>query len=376
MQELARVGRENSDATVLFHAAMAKRLDLHPTDYKALGVLERRGAMSAGEIARITGLATASVTNLVDRLEQKGSCAGHDHPTAGESWWRPSRTASRRRPLFASTTRSLSELFRRYSEADLAVIADFLKRNAERLREDEEARVHATCRGRGAPMNPVLSIVVGLAAVGAGLWHTSWAIEAMRRVPKAPSRLPWAPAIPIEMIDVGGHRLRFIKTGQGPSLVLLHTLRTQLDLFAKVIPELSGTSRSTPWTIPGTASRTFRGRVMTPRSSPRRSRVSSNDSSFATSPWRASRSVERSRSSSPRVAIRVSRGWSPSTPTTTPRAGHGAQLGARLAGDPCISTSRDRRDGDADAELSHHEIGVSWRRRRRNIRPRSSRKCA
>ena len=88
-------------------------------------------------------------------------------------------------------------------------------------------------------MNPVLSIVVGLPAVGAGLWLASLAIEAMRRVPKTPSRLPWAPAIPIEMIDVGGHRLRFIKTGQGPSLVLLHTLRTQLDLFEKVIPELS-----------------------------------------------------------------------------------------------------------------------------------------
>ena len=132
-------------------------------------------------------------------------------------------------------------------------------------------------------------------------------------------QVAWAPAIPIEMIDVGGHRLRFIKTGQGPSLVLLHTLRTQLDLFAKVIPEL-GTSRSTPWTIPGTASRTFRGRY---------------DAAFFTAAvegfierlelrditWRASRSVERSRSSSPRVAIRVSRGWSPSTPTTTPRAG-------------------------------------------------------
>jgi pimeloyl-ACP methyl ester carboxylesterase len=87
-------------------------------------------------------------------------------------------------------------------------------------------------------MNPVL-IVLGLAAVGAGLWHASLAIEAMRRAPKPPSRLPWAPEIPIEMIDVGGHRLRFIKAGQGPSLVLLHTLRTQLDLFEKVVPELS-----------------------------------------------------------------------------------------------------------------------------------------
>jgi pimeloyl-ACP methyl ester carboxylesterase len=33
--------------------------------------------------------------------------------------------------------------------------------------------------------------------------------------------------------------MRYLKTGQGPVLVLLHTLRTQLDLFHKVIPELS-----------------------------------------------------------------------------------------------------------------------------------------
>jgi DNA-binding MarR family transcriptional regulator len=138
LQELARVGRENSDATVLFHAAMAKLLDLHPTDYKALGVLERRGAMSAGEIARITGLATASVTNLVDRLEQKGFVR-RKHDPSDRRRILVEAIADRvtsARPLFASTTRSLARLFRRYSEADLAVIADFLGRNAERLREE------------------------------------------------------------------------------------------------------------------------------------------------------------------------------------------------------------------------------------------------
>jgi DNA-binding MarR family transcriptional regulator len=138
LQELARVGRENSDATVLFHAAMAKLLDLHPTDYKALGVLERRGAMSAGEIARITGLATASVTNLVDRLEQKGFVR-RKHDPSDRRRILVEAIADRvtsARSLFASTTRSLARLFRRYSEADLAVIADFLGRNAERLREE------------------------------------------------------------------------------------------------------------------------------------------------------------------------------------------------------------------------------------------------
>src|SRR5687767_13752894 len=72
LEELALVGREHSDATVLFHSIIASQLDLHPTDYKALGMLERLGALSAGDIAKHTGLATASVTNLIDRLENKG----------------------------------------------------------------------------------------------------------------------------------------------------------------------------------------------------------------------------------------------------------------------------------------------------------------
>jgi DNA-binding MarR family transcriptional regulator len=69
---LAQAGREYSDATVLFHTTVAQLLDLNPTDYKTVSMLERLGPMSAGEIARWTGLAAASVTDLVDRLERKG----------------------------------------------------------------------------------------------------------------------------------------------------------------------------------------------------------------------------------------------------------------------------------------------------------------
>jgi len=36
----------------------------------------------------------------------------------------------------------------------------------------------------------------------------------------------------------GGKRLRYLKTGKGPVLVLLHTLRTQLDYFQHLIPLL------------------------------------------------------------------------------------------------------------------------------------------
>jgi pimeloyl-ACP methyl ester carboxylesterase len=75
--------------------------------------------------------------------------------------------------------------------------------------------------------------------VGIAMWLLSFVAEALRSVPQEPRKLRWAPELPIEHIKVGGARLRYVRTGKGPNLVLLHTLRTQLDLFEKMIPELS-----------------------------------------------------------------------------------------------------------------------------------------
>src|SRR5258707_247778 len=61
----------------------------------------------------------------------------------------------------------------------------------------------------------------------------------MRPIPSTPTTLGWAPEIPIRYIKVGDCRLRYITAGTGSSVVLLHTLRTQLDLFEKVVPELA-----------------------------------------------------------------------------------------------------------------------------------------
>jgi pimeloyl-ACP methyl ester carboxylesterase len=67
----------------------------------------------------------------------------------------------------------------------------------------------------------------------------SFLVEALRRAPKPPEEVVWGPGIPIQYVDIGGVKVRYIKTGAGGNLVLLHTLRTQLDLFEKVVPELS-----------------------------------------------------------------------------------------------------------------------------------------
>ncbi|MGO9133155.1 MAG: alpha/beta fold hydrolase [Methylovirgula sp.] len=82
-------------------------------------------------------------------------------------------------------------------------------------------------------------VAMYIAVTGLGLWLFSHFVELLRPRPKTPPRLRWSDTIPVNYVTIGGVRLRYIKVGAGPTVVLLHTLRTQLDLFEKIIPELS-----------------------------------------------------------------------------------------------------------------------------------------
>ena len=82
-------------------------------------------------------------------------------------------------------------------------------------------------------------ILIGTLASLVALVVISQIVEALRPAPKRPEKLTWAPGFPIQYADIGEIKVRYIKTGAGPNLVLLHTLRTQLDLFEKVVPNLA-----------------------------------------------------------------------------------------------------------------------------------------
>lgn len=67
----------------------------------------------------------------------------------------------------------------------------------------------------------------------------SMLVEGLRNPPEKPAKLFWNNSIPIQYVNLDGLNIRYVKAGQGPNLVLLHTLRTQLDIFHKVLPELA-----------------------------------------------------------------------------------------------------------------------------------------
>jgi len=88
-------------------------------------------------------------------------------------------------------------------------------------------------------MNMTLWFLVLIAFIFAPV-ALSFLMEAARKPPQTPESLYWSKEIPIQYLTIDGMRLRYIKAGQGPALVLLHTLRTQLDIFQKIIPQLTG----------------------------------------------------------------------------------------------------------------------------------------
>src|SRR5499425_3699048 len=56
----------------LMGQAAADRIGINATDLNCLNILSFSGRMTAGELAKATGLTTASITGVVDRLEEAG----------------------------------------------------------------------------------------------------------------------------------------------------------------------------------------------------------------------------------------------------------------------------------------------------------------
>jgi DNA-binding MarR family transcriptional regulator len=64
--------RRTGSVTQLLGAASAEKIGINVTDLNCLNILSLTGSMSAGELARATGLTTASITGVIDRLEKTG----------------------------------------------------------------------------------------------------------------------------------------------------------------------------------------------------------------------------------------------------------------------------------------------------------------
>ncbi|MFG2984389.1 MarR family winged helix-turn-helix transcriptional regulator [Streptomyces sp. NPDC048258] len=137
LEELNRTGRETSAATVVFHEAAAAKQGLSATETKTLDLLQRRGPLTAKELSQLSGLAPASVTGLVDRLERKGFVRRAEHPTDKRRVLveaLPERLDAIR-PVFEDWAREVAELCAEFTTEELETVIRFLQgSNTRQLR--------------------------------------------------------------------------------------------------------------------------------------------------------------------------------------------------------------------------------------------------
>jgi DNA-binding MarR family transcriptional regulator len=138
----------------MFHTAIAERAGLTATDAKTMGILARHGSLTAGELASHTGLATASVTSLIDRLETKGMVRRiHDRADRRRVIVEPVRENTEGNTSFFGAIQSAIEaLVEDYSDGQLQTILEFMRRTTERIHAIT-VELSATGAGHAVPPN-------------------------------------------------------------------------------------------------------------------------------------------------------------------------------------------------------------------------------
>ena len=144
LEQLGHEVRANQRATAIVDDATDALLGVNRTDGRCLDLLEQRGQMSAGELARESGLTTGAITAVIDRLERAGYAKRVADPGDRRRVLIEPTAKAREmsRELFEPLIEMVEPYMARYSNADLQMLIDFQRegrelqeRHAELLRE-------------------------------------------------------------------------------------------------------------------------------------------------------------------------------------------------------------------------------------------------
>lgn len=133
LQAMADAGRQQSTAMVLFHTNLSQRVGLSPTEEKVLELARRRDHPSVGDIAKNSGLAKNTISDVLDRLEDKGFVTRERHPSDGRkvAIVATEEGVGRIGRRFGSLMARLGALQSEYSTEELVLIAGYQRRAAE-----------------------------------------------------------------------------------------------------------------------------------------------------------------------------------------------------------------------------------------------------
>lgn len=138
-EAVSLAGRKMSASSVMFHSLIAENFGLTVTDWRAWDIVIRHGPLTAGDLARITGLTPGAITGLIDRLVKAGAVRRvRDSRDRRKVLVRAKQRSSVQQPadsLFSPMLSAAEKLYREYSDDQLRTIADFMTRMSALLNE-------------------------------------------------------------------------------------------------------------------------------------------------------------------------------------------------------------------------------------------------
>jgi DNA-binding MarR family transcriptional regulator len=136
------LGRELSTVAVFLHQAIASKLGLNVTDTRCFELMSRysQPPLTAGYLARATGLTTGAVTGILDRLEKAGLVERFRDPSDRRKVFvRPLPEALQRvGRLYEGLASASLKLASSYSTKELELISRYLEQSLQIFREQRE----------------------------------------------------------------------------------------------------------------------------------------------------------------------------------------------------------------------------------------------
>ena len=124
--------RELSGQLSVLNHHVSSQLDLKDTDLECLDLIARHGPLSPSVLARRAGLHPATMTGILDRLERGGWISRERDPDAADRRAVAVRARRDRNPevfrLYAGMNTLMDQICDGYTEAELRLLNDFLRR--------------------------------------------------------------------------------------------------------------------------------------------------------------------------------------------------------------------------------------------------------
>jgi DNA-binding MarR family transcriptional regulator len=140
--------RMHQNAQDAFDDLACHQLGINRTDGRCLDILDQNRRMTAGELAKASGLTTGAITTLLDRLERKGYVRRiRDEVDRRRVLVEPTEEARRRTwEIWGPIAEEAGADFARFTDEELIFLRDFLRGGREFL-----ARHTARVRALGSP---------------------------------------------------------------------------------------------------------------------------------------------------------------------------------------------------------------------------------